>query len=199
MHEPPKEKSSESGIKPAVSLVTKEIIVVTSHDIVTATAQIPQQQRIIDFLNKSMSEAGQKINHDFLTLSDACLYDLRGNKVMTVPQLYRGKNDILFILEAEGKNITDVPSTTSTVKPYPYSLYREKKAFTVQVTLPSFILEGTIYSEKWQQVNHVLEQENMFIAMTSITLMPSIPIGIHSARFAAVNKYQILYVIEQVR
>ena len=65
------------------------------------------------------------------------------------------KEAVLFVVESEGKNVTGAVSCSPLTKTYPY---REKKPVKVKITLPAFVLEGTVYGEKWQQITHILEQ-----------------------------------------
>jgi len=53
-----------------------------------------------------------------------------------------------------------------------------------------------VYGEKWQQITHILEQENDYVAMTDISFQPILPIDISRAAFAAVNKNQVIHIIE---
>jgi hypothetical protein len=171
-------------------LITIEVTVVLQKTVIGGLVQFHEQQRVLDIFNRGIVGPWQKANQNFIAFTDAVISDINGNVLMKAPSLFVAKHNILFVMETAGiNNIYPSPRETS-VRPHPF---RDKKPVPVTLNLPTLVLEGIMYTEEAQQLNIVLEQENAFIAMTNITIKPNLGTGIHSARFAAVNKHHILY------
>ncbi len=73
-----------------------------------------------------------------------------------------------------------------------------KKPVAARVHLPPYMLMGNMYHGSHQKLLHVLEGDEVFLAMTSVDVSPSLPTGESAFSFVAINRRQIVHVMESV-
>ncbi len=191
-----KKRNSEPSGDSAKKLVSIEVTVVLLKTIIAGLVQFQEQQRVLDIFNRDIVGPWQKANQNFIAFTDAIVSDLNGNVLMKAPNLFVAKHNILFVMETAGINNACASPVETSMKAHPF---RDKKPIPVTLNFSTLVLEGSMYTEQGQKLNIALEQENTFIPMTNITIKSDLVTGIHSARFAAVNKNHILYLSEQKR
>jgi hypothetical protein len=69
-----------------------------------------------------------------------------------------------------------------------------KMPLLTKVWIPPYTLVGRMHVAMWQELAHILDEDEMFLPMTSVVVTPALPTGESTFSFAAVNKDRIVRV-----
>jgi hypothetical protein len=193
MDKPINKNVLKSGSELSDQLLTTEVTAALLEATISGQVQFREQQRVSDYFNKGIMGTWQKSDQNFITFLNACVTDVNGIVIFSAPHLFVAKENIIFVVETAGINAAHSKGKESSAKSLPF---RDKEQVNVTISVPNFLLEGTLYRESRQPLNIMLEQENLFIPMTGISIEPGLSNTIRTAKFAAINKNHILYLSE---
>jgi hypothetical protein len=194
MDKPINKTVPKSANESSDQLFTTEVTAVLLKTTISGQVQFREQQRVSDYFNKGIVGTWQKSDHNFITFLNASVTDINGIVIFSAPHLFVAKENILFVMETAGINAAHPKENESSAKSHPF---RNKEPLKVTMSVPNFLLEGTVYRESQQPLNIMLEQENPFIPITGISIEPALSKTIRTAKFSAVNKTHILYLSER--
>lgn len=170
-----------------------KVLVCTASFVFTGYTYRLHQQRLLDALNKGLVIGKSRLATDFVPLMDVEVISPDGKREHMPSTCFIGKSNIIFIAETdEGQaDISDIPPEQ---RVYPY---REKKAIATKVLYtPAYTLSGQMHTDMWQQLVHILDSDEKFLAMTNVEISPEPGTGQSNYHFVAINKDQITCVTE---
>ena len=155
-----------------------------------ATTYRMQQQRLLDVLNRSIVANCHRIGKEFIPLTEVEAFFSNGEKEY-LASTHVNKSSILFVAERSGGQ-----PDRSGIPEAEFNLLRAKKALSARVDIPPHILVGKMYAELEQELVHVIDGQEVFLAMTDVLIFPPLPTGESEFGFVAVNKHQMVRVEE---
>jgi hypothetical protein len=194
MDKPLNIENSESPIELPVQNLKTQVIAALPQAIINGHIEYRKQERVLDIFNRRTAGPWQKSDSTFVSFFDASVTDLNGIVIYAAPQYFVSKNNILFVLERDGINYSLSQLKENRKKS---NDFRDKESISISMSLPGFVLEGTMYRESPQQIGKILEMEDPFIAVTNVSIKPFLASTIQTAKFAAVNKSHIIYLSER--
>jgi len=159
----------------------------TRTHICTGYVSCPRQRRLLDLLN------GIPFNSDeFLAVSFAQIRSPDG-KEAAAKSAHINKANILFL-----KEIGDEHSGLgSQVGPQPYPYVAKPITKAVKLYMPLYTLTGQIQCTERRRIVDVLNSELRFFSLTNVEICPLAGSNESGVSFIAVNKGQILSLVEQ--
>jgi hypothetical protein len=187
----PDAPGSTGEIKGVLSAKTK-VVVCTSDYTFSGYINRVSQQRTLDVLNKGVVTGQPQSSRDFLQITEAEILTPSGQKREESATCYIGKRHIVCVLEkTESQKVVDTAKARPKVYPF-----REKKPLCVKIYIPLHVLSGNVHVEVWQNLQHVLEGDEDFVAVTDVEITPHLVTGDLKANFVAVNKAHVTFVEE---
>ena len=166
-----------------------DVVVCTATCALEGSAYRLLQQRLLDAITSGFVANTYRLGKDFIPLTDVLAYFPNGRKERTVSAQI-SKSSVLFVAERSGGQPERTGSTA-------YQL-RMKKPVAARVYLPPYMLMGKMYPGPHQRLLHILEGDELFLAMTDVDISPPLPTGESAFTFVAINKRQIVYLTESV-
>lgn len=158
----------------------------------SATTYRGQQQRLLDVLNHSFLVRYHRIGKEFLPLTEVEAFFSTGEKERLVAT-HINKSSILFVAERSGGQPDRGGVPEGEAGPL-----RAKKAVPARIDIPPYILLGKMHADLREGLVHVIDGEDVFLAMTDVFISPPLPTGEWKFAFAAINKHQIVRIEESL-
>ena len=155
---------------------------------VSGDIHCPEQRRLLDILN-GIPVAVESLGNDFLVLGNAGI-QFTDRPEQKLNAAWVNRDDLLFVRELGGrfKGISETGN-----RAYPYVTKNPKN---VIVHMPSYVLAGRLHCVEKKGIDDLLNSESTFVAMTEVDVCPVTGGGLSGIDFIAVNKKQILLVLE---
>jgi hypothetical protein len=169
-----------------------EIVVCTASYTLTGHTYRLHPQRLLDALNKGFSASDSHIAKDFVPLTEVEVFFPDGRQEY-MASTYIRKTNILFVAERGRQEQLDEPGIEDKSKIY---VKRAKKPLGVKVYMPFYTLVGKMYGEMWQQLLYVLNRDEMFLPLTDVEVSPELVCRESRFDFVAINKDQLIYIVE---
>jgi hypothetical protein len=166
-----------------------DVVVCTATCTLGGSAYRLPHQRLLDAITSGFVANSYRLGKDFIPLTDVLAYFPNGGKERAVSAQI-SKSSVLFVAERSGGR----PERTGVTA---YQL-RMKKSVAARVYLPPYMLMGNMYPGSHQKLLHLLEGDEVFLAMTNVGISPPLPTGESAFSFVAINRRQIVHVIESV-
>jgi hypothetical protein len=166
-----------------------DVVVCTATCTLGGSAYRLPHQRLLDAITSGFVANSYRLGKDFIPLTDVLAYFPNGGKERAASAQI-SKSSVLFVAERSGGQ----PEKTGVTA---YQL-RMKKPVAARVYLPPYILMGKMYPSSHQKLLHVLEGDELFLAMTDVDISPPLPTGESAFAFVAINRRQIVYLTESV-
>jgi len=166
-----------------------DVVVCTATCVLEGSAYRQPQQRLLDAITSGFVANSYRLGKDFIPLTDVLAYFPKGGKERAVSAQI-SKSSVLFVAERSGGQ----PEKTGAMA---YQL-RMKKPVAARLYLPPYMIMGKMYPSSHQKLLHVLEGDELFLAMTNVDISPPLPTGESAFGFVAINRRQIVHVIESL-
>lgn len=150
------------------------------------------QQRILDALNKGIVTGHPRASRAFVQIAEAEVLAAEGQKIEESTTSYIGKQSILFVIDREGGQRRSEAVKRQLVG-YPI---RSKKKVRAKIQMPVYTITGTLYTENWQKLDHLLEIDDDFLPVTDVEINPPVCIGETLVDFVAINKSHVIFVLD---
>jgi hypothetical protein len=173
------------------SAMSTRVVVGTAGQTISGLITLDRSERLLDVLNHGTMADVRKLPDDFLMLSDVEIISADGLKKHVSPQCLLAKAGILFVAE---KNLSDYEASNIFDNHSPF--YQQKKAFRVEISLPSVSIDCLVHVIPWQRAIDVVNTERKFLPVTDGMLSGRLGTGDSHFGFMAVNRDQIIYVEE---
>ncbi len=180
------------GIPPLVSPDSTKVTVCVEGYTFTGKVHHMAQQRILDALNKGIVTGHPRASKAFLQITEAEVLAGDGRRIAESTTSYIGKQSILFVIDREGGQRRSEAVKRQLVG-YPI---RSKKQVRVKIQMPGYTITGTLYTENWQKLDHLLESEDDFLPVTDVTVSPAVCSDETTADFVAINRAHVIFVLD---
>jgi hypothetical protein len=166
-----------------------DVVVCTPTCALEGSAYRLVHQRLLDAITSGFVADSYRLGRDFIPLTDVSAYFPNGRIERTVSAQI-SKSSVLFVAERSGGQ----PERTG---PTTYQL-KIKKPVAARVYLPPYMVMGKMYPGSHQRLLHILEGDDIFLAMTNADVSPPLPTGESAFGFVAINRRQIVHVTESL-
>jgi hypothetical protein len=170
------------------------VIAYTADYIVQGDIHHAVGERLLDALNQGSIEDQQDLPRGFLLLTDVEIVPLDGRKSSTVSDCLLNKSKIFLIGE---KNLYQAEPPP--VIHYRSSLFTPKKPFLVNILMSGLTVAGQLYIIEWERPISAADTEQLFLPLTKVRILYGGFAGETDFEFGAVNKNQIISMVESER
>lgn len=170
-----------------------DVVVCTANCTLAGMTYRMQEQRLLDSLNGGFVANYYRLGKDFMPLTEVQLHPVGGEKQFTA-YTFVMKSGILFVAERGGGQ----PETDHLQRAKIYAS-KAKMPLLTQVWIPPYSLVGRMYVGMWQELAHILDEDDKFLPMTNAVITPALPTGESIFSFVAINKSQIVRVGEPTK
>lgn len=148
-------------------------------------------ERFLDILNNGSIVNKSTLANDFLPLTEVEIFDMNSKKVEATPSCLLNKNNILVVAECR---ITqgELPPP----KPFLYTLFQRKQSIWVNIQMQNLTIIGQVYVNQNETSITDLEMEGVFLPVTQATISSKSDFSDSEFDFLAVNKNQIISILE---
>lgn len=164
------------------------VVVCTAYGTLEGTTYRTQDQRLLDSLCSGFAASVYRLGRDFLPLTDVRIHLPRSKKESTAYSFVM-KPSILFVAERNGGQ--EEMDRLERARKWGMKI---KMPLLTRVWIPPYTLVGRMHAAMWQELAHILDVEDMFLPMTSVTVTPALPTGESAFSFVAINRARIVRV-----
>jgi hypothetical protein len=159
-------KTVANSVEESASLIKSTSVVIGTIDYNYAGHIIHfVTERLLDVLNQGSAGDQPGLSHDFLQLHNMQICSVDGQRELISPNSLVAKNGILFVGEDETKRI-EIPCLR-----YEWLRnFKTKKAFCVEIHMPSIIIIGQVHIEPWQKLLGALDDNQRFLPITNAVI-----------------------------
>jgi hypothetical protein len=150
-------------------------------------------ERFLDILNQGSAINPNGLTNDFLPLSEVEIYDLDGQKKGEAATCLLNKNNTLIVAECSTSG--ELPPST----PFRFTLFKRKKPVKVNIQIQDLTVVGQVYIKQNEESIKALDMDNIFIPVTVATLSNRSNSLVVEFDFLAINKNQIISILELVK
>lgn len=166
-------------------LTRVEVVVCTPDCTLEGATYRMADQRLLDSLCSGFSAGVYRLGRDFLPLTDVQVHVSKVSKE-SMAYSFVMKAGILFVAERGGGQ----PEMDDLERARKWNM-KVKMPLVTKLWIPPYTLVGRMHVAMWQELAHILDAEEMFLPMTSVTVNPALPTGESSFSFVAVNRCRI--------
>jgi hypothetical protein len=151
-------------------------------------------ERLLDVLNQGSVVDQMDLPQGFFLVTEVEIFPLDGKKSVTVSECVLNKSSVYLIGEKNLEQAEPPP-----IIRYRSSLFTEKKPVLVNILMPGLTVVGHSYIIEWERTISAVDTQQLFLPLTKIRVMGSTLAGDNEFDFGAVNKKQIIGIVEADR